>query len=176
MVHWAHLSLCPKWHVDRCAVFAQGVPLLYNAPLHFPQFLSLVTLTFVIDIQTHPNKGTNTLPGCEFGANPFSDSGDISYTNKKVTGSTKNRILQSSLCAVMSWNTGLKLKWTVTVQPENCIVEKSVHDMKLEMPARGLRSSPPARTASLVVGSSKAPWPWPWLWIGSRSHQHTQYM
>jgi len=26
---------------------------------------------------------------CEFGANPFSGSGDISYTNKKVTVSAK---------------------------------------------------------------------------------------
>jgi len=48
--------------------------------------------------------------------------------------------------------------------------------VKPESPARGLRSSPPACTASLVVRSSKAPWPWPWPWIGSRSHQHTQYM
>jgi len=95
---------------------------------------------------------------------------------KKVTGSTKNKTLQSSLHAVISWNTGLKLKWTVTVQPENCIVEKSIHDMKLESPARGLRLSPPACTASLVVGSSKGPWHWPWPWIGSRSHQRTQYM
>ena len=102
VVHWADLSVCPKWHVDRCAVFAQGVPLLYNAPLHFPQFLSLVTLTFVIDIQTHPNKGTNTLPGCEFGANPFSDSGDISYTNKKVIESAKNKTLCSSLRVVIT--------------------------------------------------------------------------
>ena len=47
---------------------------------------------------------------------------------------------------------------------------------KPESPARGLRLSPPACTASLVVGSSKAPWPWPWPWIGSRSHQHTQYI
>jgi len=47
---------------------------------------------------------------------------------------------------------------------------------KPESPARGLRSSPPACTASLVVGSSKAPWPWAWPCIGSRSYQHTQYM
>jgi len=47
---------------------------------------------------------------------------------------------------------------------------------KLESPARGLRSSPPACTASLVVRSSQAPWPSPWPWIGSRSNQHTQYM
>jgi len=43
-----------------------------------------------------------------------------------------------------------------------------------ESPARGLQSSPPACTASLIVGSSKAPWPWPW--IRSRSYQHTQYV
>jgi len=36
----------------------------------------------------------------------------------------------------------------------------------------GLRSSSPACTASLIVGSSKAPWPWLWPWIGSRPHQH----
>jgi len=45
---------------------------------------------------------------------------------------------------------------------------------KPESPERGLRSSPPACTASLVVGSSNGPWPWPW--IGSRSRQHTQYV
>ena len=50
------------------------------------------------------------------------------------------------------------------------------YSLKPESPARGLRSSPPACTASLVVGSSRAPWPWPWRWIGSRSNQHTQYM
>jgi len=38
--------------------------------------------------------------------------------------------------------------------------------MKPESHARGLRSSLPACTASLIVGSSKAPWPWPWPWIG----------
>ena len=54
------------------------------------------------------------------------------------------------------------------------IDENTTHILELESPARGLRSSPPACTASLVVGSSKAPWPWPW--IGSRSNQHTQYM
>jgi len=48
--------------------------------------------------------------------------------------------------------------------------------LQTRKPRKGLRSSPPACTASLVVGSSKTPWPWLWPWIGSRSHQHTQYM
>ena len=38
---------------------------------------------------------------CEFGANPFSGSQDISYTNKKVTDSAKNWTWRSSLRAVM---------------------------------------------------------------------------
>jgi len=37
-------------------------------------------------------------------------------------------------------------------------------------------SLPPACTASLIFGSSKALWPWPWLWIWSRSYQHAQYL
>ena len=37
---------------------------------------------------------------CEFGANLLSSSQDISYTNKRVTNSAKNRTLRSSLCAV----------------------------------------------------------------------------
>ena len=40
----------------------------------------------------------------------------------------------------------------------------NARNIQPESPARGLRSSPPACTASLVVGSSKAPWPWPWPW------------
>jgi len=46
-------------------------------------FLSLVTLTFDFDIQTR-------VP-CEYGANLFSSSRDISYTDKKKSVSTKNR-------------------------------------------------------------------------------------
>jgi len=37
---------------------------------------------------------------CEFHANQFSGSGDISHTNKKVTDSAKNRTLRSLLRAV----------------------------------------------------------------------------
>ena len=58
----------------------------------------------------------------------------------------------------------------------NGTVNKCCRCYRPKSPARGLRSSPPACTASLVVGSSKAPWPWPWPWIGSRSNQHIQYM
>jgi len=47
-------------------------------------FLSLVTLTFKL-IQA---RDQIHLP-CEFGANPFSGLGDISYTNKKVTDSAR---------------------------------------------------------------------------------------
>jgi len=63
------------------------------------RFLSLVTLTFDLDIQTRPSEGPTRLP-CEFGANLFSGSRDISYTKKKVTDSAKNRTLRSSLRAV----------------------------------------------------------------------------
>jgi len=62
-------------------------------------FFTLVTLTFDLDIQTRSSMGPNTLL-CEFGTNPFSGYQDISYTNKKVTDSAKNRTLCSSLCVV----------------------------------------------------------------------------
>jgi len=44
--------------------------------------------------------GQTRLP-CEFGANPFSGSRDISYTNKQTqTDAAKNRTFRSSLRAV----------------------------------------------------------------------------
>jgi len=53
-------------------------------------FLSLVTLTFDFDLQTCLR--------CEIGANPFSVSRDILYTNKKPqTDGAKNRTFRSSL-------------------------------------------------------------------------------
>ena len=52
--------------------------------------------------------------------------------------------------------------WNVTYMPTS----------QPESPARGLQSSPPACTASVTVGSSKAPWPWLWPWIGSRTQGH----
>ena len=47
-------------------------------------FLSLVTLTFDLEIQTRPSKGQTRLL-CDLCANPFSGSRDISYTDNKVT-------------------------------------------------------------------------------------------
>ena len=44
-------------------------------------FLSLITLTFDLDIQTRSSEDQTRLP-CKFGANPFSHSRDI-QTNKK---------------------------------------------------------------------------------------------
>jgi len=38
---------------------------------------------------------------CEFGANPFSSSGDILCTNKKVTDSATKTTLRNSLRAVI---------------------------------------------------------------------------
>ena len=57
--------------------------------------LFLVTLTFDLDIQTRPSEGPNTKHVFLVNltdANPFSGSRDISYTNKKVVDSAKNRI------------------------------------------------------------------------------------
>jgi len=54
------------------------------------RFLFLVTLTFDLDLQIRPSEGPITY-SCKFGANPFSGYRDISYTNKKVTDSPKNR-------------------------------------------------------------------------------------
>jgi len=51
--------------------------------------------------------------------------------------------------------------------------ERQVTTQQPESPTRGLRSSPPTCTASLIAGSSKAPWPWLWPWIGStQGHIH----
>jgi len=62
------------------------------------RFLFLVTLTFDLDIQTHPSEGQNRLPS-KFGANPFSRSWDILYRNKK---NKKVTVLKTEpyLCAV----------------------------------------------------------------------------
>jgi len=57
--------------------------------------MSMVTLTFKL-VRARDQR---RLPG-EFGANPFSGSRDISYTNKKVTDSAKNRTLHSSVRAL----------------------------------------------------------------------------
>ena len=47
------------------------------------RFLSLVTLTFDLELQTRPSEGPTRLP-CECGANPFSGSRDISCTSRKT--------------------------------------------------------------------------------------------
>jgi len=65
-------------------------------------FLSQVTLNFHLDIQTLIVRARDqTCLPCEFGLDLFSGSRDISYTNKKVTDSAKNRTLRSSLRAVI---------------------------------------------------------------------------
>jgi len=46
------------------------------------RFLSLLTLTFDHDLKLVQVRDQTRLR-CEFGANPFGSSGDISYTNKK---------------------------------------------------------------------------------------------
>jgi len=75
--------------------------------------LSTVTWPLTLRFKLVRARDQTRLP-CEYGANPFSGSRDIPHTNKKVTDSTKNRTLRSSLCAVMKWeavNHG---------SPENC--------------------------------------------------------
>jgi len=53
-----------------------------------------------LDLYTRPSKGPDTSP-CEFGANLFGSSRDISYTNKKTqTDGAKDRTFHSSLCVV----------------------------------------------------------------------------
>jgi len=66
-------------------------------------FLSLVTLTFDLGVQTRPSEGQTRLP-CEAGANPFSGSRDISHTTKTAqTGGAEKRTFRSSLRAVMAY-------------------------------------------------------------------------
>jgi len=63
--------------------------------------LSLVTLTFDLGLQTRFGARDQTRLPCEFGANLFSGSQDISYTNKKTpqTGRTKKQnIPQLTVC------------------------------------------------------------------------------
>ena len=52
-----------------------------------------------LDMQTRLSEDQTHLP-CEFGANLFIGSGDISYTNRKVTDTAENRTLRSSLHVV----------------------------------------------------------------------------
>ena len=58
-----------------------------------------LTLTLTLTFKLILVRDRTRLP-CEFGANPFSGLRDISYTKKKVTDSTKNITLCSSLRAV----------------------------------------------------------------------------
>jgi len=54
-------------------------------------------LPFTLTFKLVRERDQTHLP-CEFGANPFSGSGDISYTNKKPqTDGVKNRTFRSSL-------------------------------------------------------------------------------
>jgi len=80
-------------------------------------FLSLVTLTFDLDLQTCPSEGPNR-SSVEFGANPFSGSGDISYIDKKKpqTDGTKNRTFRGSLPAVTKLTTQQKKHLVILTQ------------------------------------------------------------
>jgi len=62
-------------------------------------FLSLVTLAFDLDIQTHLSGGPNT-SSCEFGAHLFSGSRDISYTkqNSQRQCHDKQNLTQFTAC------------------------------------------------------------------------------
>jgi len=60
------------------------------------RFLSMVTVTFDLDLQTRVRAMDQTRLPCEFGANPFSGSRYISYTNKTQTDCAKNRTFRSS--------------------------------------------------------------------------------
>ena len=94
MVPLAHPSLRPKQHVDQLSHFCTG-------RCRRPITLQCAATFFVpgdLDLQTRPSEETR-LP-CEFGADPFSGFRNISYTNKKVTDTAKNRTLCSSLRAV----------------------------------------------------------------------------
>jgi len=62
------------------------------------QFLTLVTLTFDLDLQTHLSEGPNT---SEVGTNLFGGSQDISYTNRiKQTQSEYKHVLANILCSL----------------------------------------------------------------------------
>jgi len=69
----------------------------------------MVTLTFLTLTFKLVRARDQTRFSCEFGANPFNGSGDISYTYKKVTDSAKNRSLRSSLRVVINNITDLYL-------------------------------------------------------------------
>jgi len=76
-------------------------------------FLFLVTLTFKL-VQAMDQ--TRLL--CEFGANPFSGSRDISYTKKRQTDGAKNRTFHSSLHAAKTKMT--RSKTARNKQPAAC--------------------------------------------------------
>jgi len=70
---------------------------LTKGPKH--DVFSLVILTFDLDIQNCPCEGPNT-SSMWIWHKSIQSSRDISYTNKKVTDSAKNRTLCSSLRVV----------------------------------------------------------------------------
>ena len=87
-------------------------------------FLSVVTSTFDLDIQTHPSEGPTRLL-CEFGANPFSGSHDISYTNQKVTGQRqKQNLTQFTACG----NNGHRIGVTVLLTTFDKYNERTAPD------------------------------------------------
>ena len=64
------------------------------------RFLSLGPWPLIFDLQTCPREDQTHLQ-CKFGANPFSGSRGITYTNKKVTDNANNRTLCNSLRLVL---------------------------------------------------------------------------
>jgi len=80
------------------------------------QFLSLVPWPLTLTFKFVQARDQTHLPS-EFGANPFSSSRDISYTNNKLqTDGTKNRTFRSSLSAVM-----IKLEAKDIIPNINCM-------------------------------------------------------
>jgi len=77
---------------------------------------------------------------CEFGANLFSDSRDISYIKKKVTDSAKNRTLRSSLRVVK--NIAIRRIPHRWVRPWKSVGNVNHYTAKLCCPSAGIFSVP----------------------------------
>jgi len=94
------LSAAAWRYLQRARYNALSMGISAKNPVLCPRWSWLSTLTFKL----FPARDQTRRPS-EFGVNPFSGSRNISYTNKKVTDSAKNRTLRkirSSLRAVMS--------------------------------------------------------------------------
>ena len=94
------LQTCPSGDQTRLPGEFDAKLFISSTDIHRkPRFLSIVTSTFDLDLQTRPCERPNVFP-VNMGQICSEAPRDISHTNKKVTDCAKNRTLHSSLHVV----------------------------------------------------------------------------